>query len=132
MKNNPYPLQSLRALSECGTFVDSSDPNPTLPSEGDRANVEAVCRSVRLVNPQGLHMRPAAAFAQLARQFHAEVTVRFEDRSVNGKSWVDLMLLAATPGAELIVEANGPDAQSAAEALALLLAADAADSAGPL
>ena len=62
-------------------------------------------------------MRPAAAFAKLARQFQSDVIVRRDDRSVNGKSQLDLMLLAAEPGAQLVLEVTGDDAPAAISAL---------------
>jgi phosphotransferase system HPr (HPr) family protein len=72
-------------------------------------------------------MRPAAAFAKAARQFESAVTVRFRDRSVNGKSQLDLMLLAAEPGAELVIEAVGDDAATALAILAELIEAVSAE-----
>ncbi len=78
-------------------------------------------RKVLLANPHGLHMRPSAAFVDLAGRFSSSVTVHHEGRSVNGKSLWDLLLLAAMPGSELIIEADGPDAPQALEALAALL-----------
>lgn len=74
-------------------------------------------QTVTVADPQGLHMRPAAAFAKLARQFQSAVTVCRDDRRVNGKSQLDLMLLAAEPGAQLLVEVNGNDAEEALAAL---------------
>jgi len=84
-------------------------------------------RKVLVANPNGLHMRPSAAFVELAGRFQSEVTVRYEDKEVNGKSLWDLLLLAAMPGAELILEAKGPDAREALEELAALLAQVPAD-----
>ena len=78
----------------------------------------AALRRVVVVNdPQGLHMRPAAMFAKVARQFQSAVTIHRDGKSVNGKSQLDLLLLAAVPGAELTIEASGADA---GEALAVL------------
>jgi len=82
---------------------------------------------VVIVNPQGLHMRPAMVFARRAQSFSSSVTVWMGDRSVNGKSLIDLMLLAAEPGAELIVEVHGSDAPSALPALIEVLAAPSAE-----
>ena len=91
------------------------------------------CRSfrqpVRICNPQGLHMRPAAAFATLARSFTATVTVWSHEQSVNGKSFIDLIMLAAECGTELVLEVSGDDAESALAALADLLAAENLDDA---
>jgi phosphotransferase system HPr (HPr) family protein len=82
---------------------------------------ETLQRTVTVTDPQGLHMRPAAAFAKLARQYQSTVTVRRDDRTVNGKSQLDLMLLAAEPGAELVLEVTGEDAADALTALGTIL-----------
>jgi phosphotransferase system HPr (HPr) family protein len=79
-------------------------------------------RKVIITNPHGLHMRPSAAFVELAGHYQSTVNVIRDGRSVNGKSLWDLLLLAAEPGTELILEADGPDAGDALEALAALLA----------
>lgn len=80
-----------------------------------------VRRTIIVNNPQGLHLRPAAAFAKRARDFKANVTVYRDDRSVNGKSQLDLVLLAAESGTQLTIEASGADAETAIDELAALL-----------
>ena len=92
-------------------------------------NGEPLRRVVTVANPQGLHMRPAAAFAKAARQYKSTVTVSRDDRSENGKSQIDLLLLAAEPGTELIVEVSGAgaDAEAVLELLAGLLASPSCD-----
>jgi phosphotransferase system HPr (HPr) family protein len=85
-------------------------------------NTEPLVRKVILANPQGLHMRPSAAFVEMAGRFQSNVTVTLDGRSVNGKSIWDLLLLAAMPGSELVLQVDGPDAQQALDALAALLA----------
>lgn len=87
----------------------------------DVMNGEALRRVVTVANPQGLHMRPAAAFAKAARQYQSAVTVSRDDRSVNGKSQIDLLLLAAEPGAQLVLEVSGEDASLALDALGAIL-----------
>jgi phosphocarrier protein HPr len=78
-----------------------------------------------ITNPHGLHMRPSAAFVELVGRFQSTVTVSLDGRSVNGKSLWDLLLLAAMPGSEVLLEVAGPDAPAALEALAAQLAAPA-------
>ena len=56
-------------------------------------------------------------------RFKAEVTVGRDDLVVNGKSIMGVMTLAAEPGSELTIRAEGDDAQAAADALATLVAA---------
>lgn len=80
-------------------------------------------RNVTVQDPLGFHMRPLTAFAQRAGQFQSTVTVVKEDQRVNGKSPLELMLLAAPQGTELTLEVCGPDAHEAIDVLAELLAA---------
>lgn len=79
-------------------------------------------RSVTVVNPLGLHMRPATAFAQAARAFQSSITVWNGDRRADGKSSLDLILLVALPGAELVLEIDGDDAGTAVDPLCEILA----------
>jgi phosphotransferase system HPr (HPr) family protein len=88
---------------------------------------EKIERRVTITNPQGFHMRPATMFAQLAGQFESTVTVKKGDQEINGKSPLELMVLGADQGTELILEVSGPDASAAMEALARLLAAPSAE-----
>lgn len=84
---------------------------------------EPLRRVVTIANPQGLHIRPAAAFAELAQRFEAKVTVSREGQTVDGKFWPDLLLLAAEQGTQLLLEVQGPDAADAVDPLADQLAA---------
>jgi phosphotransferase system HPr (HPr) family protein len=74
-----------------------------------------------------LHLRPATAFAKLARQYESKITLHRDDRVVNGKSQVELILLAAEPGAQVILEVDGPDADAALPVLADLLGRPSCD-----
>jgi len=78
-------------------------------------------RCVILNDPMGLHPRPATAFAQIASSFESRVTVWYGEKPANGKTAWDLMMLVALPGAELIVEVEGPDAEDAMEPLLQIL-----------
>lgn len=75
-------------------------------------------RVVTVGNPQGLHVRPAAAFAELAARFECKVSVMRDDTAVDGKFWPDLLLLAAEQGTQLTLVVDGPGAPEALEALA--------------
>jgi phosphocarrier protein len=86
-------------------------------------NAQVVRRNVTVADPLGLHMRPLTAFAQRALQFRCDVTVAKDNTRVNGKSPLELMLLAAPQGTELILELSGEDAPEAIDELANLLAA---------
>jgi phosphocarrier protein len=78
-------------------------------------------RTVRIANPNGLHMRPSVAFVQMACRFQSSVTVTHDGKSADGRSPLDLMMLGAEQGCELTLEVDGPDADDAIEALAALL-----------
>jgi len=84
-------------------------------------NGETLRRSVRITNPNGLHLRPLTAFAQRAQQFQARIAVIKDGQAVDGKSPFEMFLMVSPPGAELIIEATGPDAQIALDALAASL-----------
>ncbi len=78
-------------------------------------------RRVRIVNELGLHARPAAEFVKLASKFKSEIRVRRDDMTVNGKSIMGVMTLAAEQGSELVITANGVDAEEAVKALVALV-----------
>ena len=81
-------------------------------------------REVEIVNPLGLHLRPADKFVKLATSFpETEVKVRHRDQEFNGKSILDLAMIAAECGTRLELEARGPRASEAVEALAELVLA---------
>jgi phosphocarrier protein len=78
-------------------------------------------RAVTIRNPLGLHARPAAQFVRLAASFTAQVTLARDGMSVNGKSIMGVMMLAAECGCELILRVDGSDAEAAAAALEQLI-----------
>lgn len=78
-------------------------------------------RQVTVADPLGFHMRPVAAFAQRAGQYQCSVSVLKDELRVNGKSILELMLLAAEQGTVLLLEADGADASAALDALAELI-----------
>ncbi len=81
-------------------------------------------RQVEITNPLGLHMRPADLFVKLASTFaQTEVIVRHHDQSYNGKSIIDLTMIAAECGTVLELEARGPQAEAALAALVELVRA---------
>ena len=79
-------------------------------------------RHVDVTNTLGLHLRPAATFVKLAQQFQASVWVICDGRRANGKSILDLAILAAECGCRLELETDGPDAEAALVALTDLIA----------
>lgn len=80
-------------------------------------------REARIVNPLGMHARPAAEFVKTANRFRSQVSVRRGDLTVNGKSIMGMMMLAAERGSTLVIAADGADAAEALDALCELVAA---------
>lgn len=76
---------------------------------------------VTILNKLGLHARPAMSFADTASQFKADIHVIKAGNKFDGKSIMNLMMLAATQGTELEITAAGPDADDALEALQKLI-----------
>lgn len=89
-------------------------------TEVDTDSASLVSASVRIVNLQGLHARPAAALAACARQFRSEVSVICGDRRGNAKSVTAVMALEIARDAQVSFEARGVDAQAAVNALVRL------------
>ena len=85
----------------------------------DKAVSQEALVTVR--NRKGLHARASAKFVKCAEQFDAEISVTRDDQKVNGTSIMGLLMLAAGPGVTLLLEAKGPDAETAmAELVALI------------
>ena len=77
-----------------------------------------ICQAeVEIKNKDGLHMRPAMQFVDTASQFKAQVKVSDGENEVDGKSIMQMSMLAATCGTKLTVTAEGPDCNQAIEAL---------------
>ena len=80
-------------------------------------------RTVEIVNKRGLHARASAKFVKTASGFDAEVRVTKDGQTVDARSIMGLMMLAAGPGASIEIEAEGAQAQAALDALEQLVAA---------
>ncbi len=80
-------------------------------------------RTFLIVNTLGLHARAAAQLVQTANRFQSEVLVERDGQSVNGKSIMGVLMLAAAKGTEIQVVCEGPDAEPALAALARLIEA---------
>lgn len=77
-------------------------------------------RMVEVRNEQGLHARPADMFVRQAKQYDAQIEIIKEGERFDGKSILSLMTLAAVQGTKLLLQATGPDADEALDALAEL------------
>ena len=77
--------------------------------------------TLTISNKLGLHARASAKLTKLAASFKSEIFLCRNGRRVNAKSIMGVMMLAAGLGAEIELEAEGPDEQVAAEALRALV-----------
>jgi phosphocarrier protein HPr len=84
-------------------------------------------RDVVVANTQGLHARPANLIMKLANQYQSQIELIKGNERVDGKSILEILTLGATPGTTLVIEATGPDAEAAVEALATLFASKFAE-----
>jgi len=80
-----------------------------------------ISRNVTIINRLGLHARAATRLVNCASDFAAEVLVKKGPRSVNGKSIMGVLMLAAGTGTELVIEAEGADENQAVEAVVELI-----------
>jgi phosphocarrier protein len=93
------------------------EPEPEPPQTGR----DAVVRQFAICNKRGLHARASAKFVQTVEKFDAEVRVTRSGETVGGTSIMGLMMLAASPGTLITVEATGKEAAEVIEALATLI-----------
>jgi phosphocarrier protein len=78
---------------------------------------------VTIRNKKGLHARASAKFVKCAESFDAVVRVTRDGQTVGGGSIMGLMMLAAGPGSSILIEAEGPQAPEAIDALVALVEA---------
>ena len=81
-----------------------------------------ITRTMHIINQKGLHARASAKFVQTVEKFDAEVLVSRGAETVGGTSIMGLMMLAASPGTSITVEASGKEAAGVIAALEDLLA----------
>lgn len=79
-------------------------------------------REVVIVNQLGMHARAAAKFVHLAASYESRIAVSRNNRSMDGKSIIGLLLLAAARGTAITIVVDGPDEELAVEALVALVA----------
>jgi len=78
-------------------------------------------RSVTVTNPLGMHARAAARFVNVAGRFASQIRVARNERVMDGKSIMGLLLLAAARGSTLVISAEGDDEAAAVDALSALV-----------
>lgn len=82
-------------------------------------------KSVKVTNKLGIHARPATLLVQAASRYEADIYLSKGDvNRINGKSIMGVMMLAAEHGSEVVVEAEGSDAEAALETVTGLLGGD--------
>ncbi len=68
-------------------------------------------KKVIIKNKDGLHARPAALFVQIANKYDSEISVSKDKETVNGKSIMGILMLAAEKGSRVIIRVQGKDAE---------------------
>lgn len=84
-------------------------------------------RCVRLLDREGLHVRPASLVVKEAKRFSSDVVLVHGATRASAKALLEVMMLAVPPGGDVTVEATGDDAEAAAEAVAAVLSSIAKD-----
>ena len=74
-------------------------------------------KTLTILNEVGLHARPASMIVKCLLKFQSDVFIEKDGRRVNGKSIMGILMLAAGKGSQIRVEADGPDAQEALNAV---------------
>ncbi|MFH1856231.1 MAG: HPr family phosphocarrier protein [Candidatus Omnitrophota bacterium] len=78
-------------------------------------------KNIIISNKEGLHARPAALFVQIANKYSSEISITKDDETVNGKSIMGILMLAAGEGSKITIKINGDDAEQAILELEKLL-----------
>ena len=105
--------------------------NDGVAAAADDGTGAAVVEAVVIPNPAGLHARPAAVLASVAKGFQSAITLRIGDRQANARSVTAIVALEADRGAKVEVVAQGPDAAAAVAKIARMLATGCGDDCAP-
>lgn len=73
-----------------------------------------------IANDRGLHTRPSTELVKCASSFRSDVIITYQDYAVNAKSLLGVLMLAATKGAKIAIEAAGEDAEEAVQSIIAL------------
>jgi len=85
------------------------------------SDTSPITARVEIVNDKGLHARASAKFVKTAAQYDAHISVIKDDGRVDAQSIMGLLMLAASKGTHIDIEAEGPQAGEAVEALVALV-----------
>lgn len=80
-----------------------------------------ISEKITIINKLGLHARAAAKLVSTASKFTSEVNITSDTKTVNTKSIMGVMMLAAAKGTELQLKIEGPDEQQARDAIVALI-----------
>lgn len=80
-----------------------------------------IIKKVKIQNKMGLHARPAAQFVKIASKYKSDVYLSKNNREINGKSIMGVMMLAAEMGSEVVIKADGEDEQMVIDELVSLI-----------
>ncbi len=80
-----------------------------------------VCKKFEIKNKLGLHARAAALLVQTVNRFSSEIKISKDGMTVDGRSILGVLTLAATKGSQIVVEAGGKDAEEAVRAIERLV-----------
>jgi phosphocarrier protein len=81
----------------------------------------SISRNIEIINKLGMHARAAAQFVQLASSFSSHIEIEKDNRRVNGKSIMGVMMLAASKGSTVTLHADGEDEDQSIDSLADLI-----------
>jgi phosphocarrier protein len=77
--------------------------------------------NIKIINKLGLHARASAKLTQVANQFESDIWIEKNDRKVNAKSIMGVMMLAASQGTDIKISTEGVDEKVALDSLAALI-----------
>ena len=80
-----------------------------------------VSAKTKVVNPMGMHMRPANLFVKEVTPFKSDVTIIFNNEEINAKSIMNMMAACIKTGSEVEIRCEGPDEEAALKAALLLI-----------
>lgn len=80
-----------------------------------------ISKKIKIINKLGLHARASAKFVSTASRFQSSIDVSKDGKTINGKSIMGVMMLAANKNSELLLEINGADEKELAMAITDLI-----------
>ncbi|MEI6868919.1 MAG: HPr family phosphocarrier protein [Methylophilaceae bacterium] len=77
--------------------------------------------SIKIINKLGLHARASAKLTQVANQFESDIWIEKNDKTVNAKSIMGIMMLAASQGTDIKISTEGVDEKEALDSISALI-----------